>query len=228
MTNRNDNKNYNYLFKYIIIGDAAVGKTNLLMRFTQNKFTENYQGTIGVEFGVKNIEIKTKKYRIQIWDTAGAENFRSITRSYYNNSVCAIVVYDITNRESFANVSTWIKDVQNNAPKTITLVLVGNKVDLNDIREVTYEEGEDFAMKNGIIFQETSAKTGEFVDDIFIKSAKSIARNIDENHYNLDSEICGILKGEKERIKEFNNKNNAKKKIELENSKNPDNKGCPC
>ena len=227
MTNRNDNKNYNYLFKYIIIGDAAVGKTNLLMRFTQNKFTENYQGTIGVEFGVKNIEIKTKKYRIQIWDTAGAENFRSITRSYYNNSVCAIVVYDITNRESFANVSTWIKDIQNNASKAITLVLIGNKVDLNNIREVTYEEGQDLALKNGIIFGEASAKTGEFVNDIFMKSIETIVRNIDENHYNLDSQTCGIIKGEKERNKEFNNKKN----IKLANHKNTDNEGnqgCPC
>ena len=193
MSNKKEEKNYNYLFKYIIIGDAAVGKTNLLLRFTQNKFTEDYQETIGVEFGAKNIEIKTKKYRIQIWDTAGAENFRSITRSYYNNSVCALVVYDITNKDSFANVSKWIKDVQDYAPKTITLVLVGNKVDLNDKREVTYEEGEDLAIKNGLIFGETSAKTGEFVNDIFIKSAKSIAKNIDENYYNLDSQTCGIM-----------------------------------
>ena len=102
--------NYDYLLKYIIIGDAAVGKSNLLLRFAQNDFKMEYQLTIGVEFGAKNIEINNKKYRLQIWDTAGQENYRSITRAYYKNSVCAILVYDITNRDSFEHISSWIDD----------------------------------------------------------------------------------------------------------------------
>ena len=96
--------NFDYLLKYIIIGDAAVGKSNLLLRYVHGQFKPEYQLTIGVEFGAKNIEISSKIFRIQIWDTAGQENFRSITRAYYKNSVCALVVYDISSRDSFNNV----------------------------------------------------------------------------------------------------------------------------
>ena len=132
---------FNYLFKYIIIGDASVGKSNILLKYAHNQFQPEYQLTIGVEFGAKNIEIQNKIYRIQIWDTAGQENFRSITRAYYKNSVCALIVYDISSKESFNNVSTWIDDCRSQSPKTITLILVGNKCDLEEERQVTFEEG---------------------------------------------------------------------------------------
>ena len=201
-------KNYNYLLKYIIIGNASVGKSNLLMRFTQNKFTENYQATIGVEFGAKNIEINKKTYRIQVWDTAGQENFRSITRSYFKNSVCAMVTYDISNRKSFEDVNTWIEEVQNQSPKTILIILIGNKIDLKDKREVSYEEGKDLANKNGIIFMETSAKTGENVNEIFKQSGQEIAKKIESNFYNLNSENCGIIKGDNEDNDMFGGKSN--------------------
>ena len=125
---------FNYLFKYIIIGDASVGKSNILLKYAHNQFQPEYQLTIGVEFGAKNIEIQNKIYRIQIWDTAGQENFRSITRAYYKNSVCALIVYDISSKESFNNVSTWIDDCRSQSPKTITLILVGNKCDLDEER----------------------------------------------------------------------------------------------
>ena len=135
--------NFNYLFKYIIIGDAAVGKSNILLRYAHGQFKQEYQLTIGVEFGAKNIQLNDKIYRIQIWDTAGQENFRSITRAYYKNSVCALVVYDISNKESFNNISSWVEDCKNQSPKTIFMVLVGNKSDLEDKRQVTKEEGEE-------------------------------------------------------------------------------------
>ena len=208
---------FDYLFKYIIIGDAAVGKSNLLLRYTQGHFKSEYQLTIGVEFGAKNLNIREKNYRIQIWDTAGQENFRSITRAYYKNSVCALVVYDITNRDSFANVSTWIEDCKNQSPKTIYMILVGNKSDLEDKRQVSQEEGQELAEKYGLEFYETSAKTGSNVDEVFFKSADEIAHKIDQGYYDLDNEACGIKEGISKRrgdIKQIHSEinNNGKKK----------------
>jgi Ras-related protein Rab-2A len=220
---------YNYLFKYIIIGDSSVGKSNLLMKFAHNKFTEDYQATIGVEFGAKNIEINKKIYRIQIWDTAGQENFRSITRAYYKNSVCAMVVYDITNRESFNNIVNWIEDVHNQSPKTISIVLIGNKIDLENKREVTFDEGNEFAMKNGIIFMETSAKSGEGVEEIFKKSAEDIGKKMEQNYYDLKSESCGIKIGNNEKNSKTNDKgtaNNNEVKLDGTNQPNKGKKRC--
>ena len=205
--------NYNYLLKYIIIGEPSVGKSNLLMKFANNKFTEDYQATIGVEFGAKNITIDDQIFRIQIWDTAGKENFRSLTRKYYKNSVCAMLVYDITNRSSFENLQDWLKDIISQSPKTVLIILLGNKIDLKEKREVEYEEGEQFAQKNGLIFMETSAKTGEGVEEIFKKSVQEIKTKISENVYDLTSESCGIKKGKTNNISlNKNNKQNTKKK----------------
>ena len=186
--------NFNYLFKYIIIGDSSVGKSNLLLRYSHNKFTEDYQATIGVEFGAKNTQINGKTCRIQIWDTAGQENFRSITRAYYKNSVCALVVYDITNRESFNNVQTWIEDCLSQSPKTVLLVLVGNKIDLSD-RKITFDEGKNLADKNKMLFYECSAKNGNNVNEIFNNSAAAIIDKIDKGEYDLSNDSCGIKKG---------------------------------
>ena len=187
--------NYDYLLKYIIIGDAAVGKSNLLLRFAQDDFKSEYQRTIGVEFGAKNIEIANKKFRLQIWDTAGQEKYRSITRAYYKNSVCAILVYDISNRESFEHISNWVEDCTAQSPKTVFMVLVGNKSDLSEYRQVTFEEGKEMAKKNNMIFFETSAKTGENVEKIFVDSAKEINNKINEGYYDLESDTCGIKRG---------------------------------
>ena len=187
--------NYDYLLKYIIIGDAAVGKSNLLLRFAQNDFKAEYQLTIGVEFGAKNIDINNKKFRLQIWDTAGQENYRSITRAYYKNSVCAILVYDISNRESFEHISNWIEDCLAQSPKTVFMVLVGNKSDLNENRKVSFQEGQEMAKNNHLMFFETSAKTGENVDKIFEDSAKEISNKINQGYYDLESDVCGIKRG---------------------------------
>ena len=206
--------NYNYLIKFIIIGDAAVGKSNLLVRYTSGQFKEEYQLTIGVEFGSNNVIIGDNTYRIQIWDTAGQENFRSITRSYYKNTACAIIVYEISNKKSFENISSWIEECKNTAPKSILMVLVGNKCDLEDNREVTEEEGREFAEKNGMLFFETSAKTGKNVEELFKQSVKVIDQKIKENYYDLENDSCGIKKG------------NEEINVVLETNLEKDKKGC--
>ena len=194
MALQQNNQNFDYLLKYIIIGDAGVGKSNILLRYVYSTFKSEYQLTIGVEFGEKNVQLNDKNYKIQIWDTAGNEQFRSITRTYYKNSVCAIVVYDITRRESFESVINWIEDCKLNSPKTVFMILVGNKSDLNDNRQVTTEEGEEFATRYGIRFFETSAKDGVNIEEIFTESIQFIANRIEKNYYDLDNDICGIKK----------------------------------
>ena len=196
--------NFNYLLKYIIIGDSSVGKSNILLRYSQDKFNDEYQTTIGVEFGAKNIELDKKIYRIQIWDTAGQENFRSITRAYYKNSVCAFIVYDITNRASFENVKTWLDDIQKQCPQTTFLVLVGNKIDLENERQILYEEGSSFAEKNNMLFIETSAKTGQNIENLFVKSVEVINEKIKEGYYDLKNGNCGIKKGNEGGISDNN------------------------
>ena len=203
---------YNYLFKYIIIGDSAVGKSNILLRYIHERFNEEFQSTIGVEFGAKNIEINNKICRVQIWDTAGQESFRSITRAYYKNSVCACVVYDITNRNSFQNVQLWIDDCKKQTPKTVLLVLIGNKLDLESKREISYEEGRSFANDNNMLFFETSAKTGENIEELFNKSAQTIVENIDKGLYDLSNDTSGIKIGNSSGNIVLNKDNAADKK----------------
>ena len=187
--------NYDYLLKYIIIGDAAVGKSNLLLRFTQDDFKTEYQLTIGVEFGAKNLNLSNKVFRLQIWDTAGQENYRSITRAYYKNSVCALLVYDISNRETFEHITNWVEDCKAQSPKTVFMVLVGNKSDLKDKRQVTIEEGQKMAKDNNMMFFETSAKTGDNVEKIFVDSAKEIQKKINQGYYDLENDVSGIKRG---------------------------------
>ena len=208
----NSKLNYDYLLKFIIIGDSAVGKSNILLRYTNDYFINEFQATIGVEFGLKNLTIEGKTYRVQIWDTAGQEQFRSITRAYYKNSVCACVVYDITNKTSFENIKSWIEDCKKKCPKTIYLVLIGNKSDLEEEREVTYEEGSIFAQKNGMIFYETSAKTGKNINEVFINSTNEIAKNIERDFYDLESGNCGVKKGFGSKNIDLSSNNNANKK----------------
>ena len=211
---------FNYLLKYIIIGDSAVGKSNILTQYVYEKFSEEFQSTLGVEFAAKNAIIDNKIYRIQIWDTAGAESFRSITRAYYKNSVCAFIVYDITKRETFENVQVWLDDIKNQCPQTVLLVLVGNKLDLENERQISYEEGESFAQKNNMYFFETSAKTGVNIENLFLKSVETINERIQEDFYDLSTGNCGIKIGN-----EVNSDNIV---LNKENVTKSDNNGGKC
>jgi Ras-related protein Rab-2A len=184
---------FHYLLKYIIIGNSSVGKSNLLLKFAHNKFLDEYQATIGVEFGAKNVEIDNKIFRVQIWDTAGQENFRSITRAYYKNSVCALIVYDINNEDTFDSVQSWIQECKLQTPKTVTMVLVGNKCDLEC--KVDRNKAKEIAEENNMLYFETSAKTGKGVDELFKKSAAKIKDNIEKNYYDLTNESCGVKIG---------------------------------
>ena len=212
---------FNYLLKYIIIGDSAVGKSNILTQYVYEKFSEEFQSTLGVEFAAKNAVIDNKIYRIQIWDTAGAESFRSITRAYYKNSVCAFIVYDITKRETFENVQVWLDDIKNQCPQTVLLVLVGNKLDLENERQISYEEGESFAQKNNMYFFETSAKTGVNIENLFLKSVETINERIQEDFYDLSTGNCGIKIGN-----EVNSDNIVLNKEKVTKSDNNDGKCC--
>ena len=158
-----------------------------MLQYTDNQFRHQHECTIGVEFGAKMISINDKKIKIQIWDTAGQENFQAITRSYYKGAVGALVVYDITRRESFEHISNWLREVKDHGSKDVVVILVGNKSDLADKRAVTLEEGEELAKKNGLMFLETSAKTNYNVSEVFYKGAEKILENCDK--LGLDSNI---------------------------------------
>jgi len=199
MSKTKKGNNYDHLFRYIIVGDMAVGKSCILLQFTDNKFRNQHELTIGVEFGAKTIEIGGKIIKIQIWDTAGQEAFQAITRTYYKGAIGALLVYDITRRETFTHVSKWLEEVRNNSSKSITIILIGNKKDLEDRRQVTYEEGEALAKENGLMFLEASAKTAYNVVESFNLSAQSILNSMQKDGFdpNVNSNI------------KINNENNA-------------------
>mmetsp|Transcript_14167 Transcript_14167/g.10216 ORF Transcript_14167/g.10216 Transcript_14167/m.10216 type:complete len:201 (+) Transcript_14167:39-641(+) len=186
---------YAYLFKYIIIGDTGVGKSCLLLQFTDKRFRQQHDLTIGVEFGARNIQISNKNIKLQIWDTAGQESFKSITRSYYRGAAGALLVYDITRRDTFNHLTRWLEEVRQNGNPDMTIMLIGNKCDLDGRRQVSTEEGDRFAKENGLIFMETSAKTSFNVEEAFLETSKLIYGNIDKGIYDLSSEKSGIRVG---------------------------------
>ncbi|KYR03006.1 Rab GTPase [Tieghemostelium lacteum] len=185
-----------YLFKFLIIGDPSVGKSCLLYRFTDNKFKNQSTHTIGVDFASKVIEVGGKPVKLQIWDTAGQERFRSVTRSYYRGSAGVILVYDVSSRESYNHITNWLSDARALASKDVTIILVGNKSDLNADREVSFLEASRVAQENDLLFLETSALSGDGVEEIFLKCARSIVSKIDAGSADLDS--LGVQLGDKD------------------------------
>ncbi|KAF0972791.1 hypothetical protein FDP41_009040 [Naegleria fowleri] len=183
---------HEYIFKYIIIGDMGVGKSCLLHQFTEQKFQSDCPHTIGVEFGTRVIEVEGKSIKLQIWDTAGQERFRAVTRSYYRGAAGALMVYDITRRNTFHHLASWLTDARNLTNPHTIIVLIGNKSDLEDQRQVSFEEASRFAKENGLVYVETSAKTGENVTKAFMETASRIYKNIVDGVLDPNSVESGI------------------------------------
>lgn len=167
-------KSYDYLFKLLLIGDSGVGKTSVLFRFSEDAFNTTFISTIGIDFKIRTIELDGKKIKLQIWDTAGQERFRTITTAYYRGAMGIMLVYDITNEKSFENIKNWIRNIEENASADVEKMLLGNKCELNDKRQVTKEKGEQLAIEYGIKFIETSAKASIHVEDAFFILARDI------------------------------------------------------
>jgi len=186
---------YAFLFKFIAIGDTGVGKSCLLLQFSDKRFNPEHDLTIGVEFGTQTIIINNESIKLQIWDTAGQETFRSITRSYYRNTAGALLVYDITRRETFMHVSQWLQDAKVHGSSDMTVILVGNKCDLEHLRQVSTEEGTKCAKENGLLFIETSAKTSRNVEEAFIKPAQKIYERLKNGEIDPSDQSAGVQLG---------------------------------
>eukprot|EP01018_Ginkgo_biloba_P032876 Gb_37243 [translate_table: standard] len=169
-----DEQSEDYLFKIVLIGDSAVGKSNLLSRYTRNEFHPNSKATIGVEFQTQTMEIDKKEIKAQIWDTAGQERFRAVTSAYYRGAVGALVVYDISRRQTFQNIARWLEELRMHSDASIVTMLVGNKCDLKDAREVSINDGTALAESENLFFMETSALDSTNVSIAFQTVVKEI------------------------------------------------------
>ncbi|MCO5560602.1 hypothetical protein L7F22_014218 [Adiantum nelumboides] len=169
-----DGRGEEYLFKIVLIGDSAVGKSNLLSRFARNEFHANSKATIGVEFQTQSLKIDGREVQAQLWDTAGQERFRAVTSAYYRGAVGALIVYDITRKLTFDNVVRWLDELRMHSDTILVTMLVGNKRDLADLREVSVEEGKAYAEAEGLLFLETSALDATNVNTAFHSVVKEI------------------------------------------------------
>nr|AMZ00347.1 Ras superfamily small GTPase Rab8 [Nilaparvata lugens] len=167
-------KTYDYLFKLLLIGDSGVGKTCVLFRFSEDAFNTTFISTIGIDFKIRTIELDGKKIKLQIWDTAGQERFRTITTAYYRGAMGIMLVYDVANEKSFENIKNWIRNIEENASADVEKMLLGNKCELTEKRQVTRERGEQLAIEYGIKFMETSAKASINVEEAFFTLARDI------------------------------------------------------
>lgn len=196
---------YDHLLKVILIGEAGVGKSSILLRFTDDRFTDDPLSTIGVDLKVKPLEMtnsqgERKRIKVTLWDTAGQERFRTLTASYFHGLHAVIIVYDVTRRETFDKLPSWVEEVDRNTHGPVVRVLVGNKVDQAESRQVTRKEGELWAQERGMMFVESSAKTKHGVQQVFMECFRQV----------LDSSILlqqGHSKGAKSLVD--NNSENA-------------------
>lgn len=182
---------YDYLFKILLIGDSSVGKSSILLRYTDDAFTTSFISTIGIDFKIKIVTYNDKKIKLQIWDTAGQERFRGITHAYYKAAMAILLVYDVSDLRSFQNVNNWMQNIKMHAPENAIVTLVGNKCDKdkNYERVVTYEMGQTLADKLNVKFVETSAKKNINIDKAFGGIIDDLAKLVVNDHYNVSTSI---------------------------------------
>ena len=180
--------NTEIVYKILLLGDTTVGKTCFLMRYTDNTFQEVHMSTIGLDYRVKNMQLNTGKIvKVQIWDTAGQDRFRAITKNYYKGANGIILIYDITNQQTFENVKNWITQIKEEANENVCIFLIGNKIDDEENRTVTTEEGKELAKEFSLPFYETSAKTGVNIDSTF----SDLINKVDQVYSSLDTHPGG-------------------------------------
>lgn len=169
-------------FKMVLLGESAVGKSSLVLRFVKGQFHEYQESTIGAAFLTQTVSVDDITVKLELWDTAGQERYHSLAPMYYRGAQAAIVVYDITNADTFSRAKVWVKELQRQAAPNIVIALAGNKADLSAKRQVEVGDAETYAEGNGLIFMETSAKTAINVNEIFMAIAKKIPKNQDSSH----------------------------------------------
>ncbi|KAJ1261032.1 hypothetical protein BS78_10G277100 [Paspalum vaginatum] len=165
-----------YVFKIVVIGDSAVGKTQLLGRFTRDEFFLDSKSTIGIEFQTRTVDVARRRVKAQVWDTAGQERYRAVTSAYYRGALGAVLVYDITRRRTFEHAARWVDELRAHADKSIVVMLVGNKADLP--RAVSADEAAAFAEEQGLFFSEASALSGDNVERAFLRLIEEIHANV--------------------------------------------------
>ncbi len=203
---------YEMMVKVILIGDSGVGKTNIMSKFLKNQFMEESKATIGVEFGSKLFNHEGHKIKAQIWDTAGQEKYKAITGAYYKGSKGALVVYDITQKKTFENIEKWVNDLKAAGDPKITIILIGNKNDLDDKRQVSKDQGEEKARSFGCAFLETSAYSGDNIDKAFNLMVKEIYEKFSNDSTGEDELAPGSNgNGEDVKLDKVNDKNIKKK-----------------
>jgi Ras-related protein Rab-11A len=205
-----DIEEYEMMVKIILIGDSGVGKTNIMSKFLKNQFMEESKATIGVEFGSKLFNHEGHKIKAQIWDTAGQEKYKAITGAYYKGSKGALVVYDITQKKTFENIEKWVNDLKVAGDPKITIILIGNKSDLEDKRQVLKDQGEEKARSFGCAFLETSAYSGDNIEKAFNLMIKEIYEKFSSDSTG-EGEFDSGSKGEDLKLDKTDDKNIKKK-----------------
>ena len=182
--------NYDLTLKILIVGDSSVGKTNFMTRFIENKFSEGYMTTSGIDLQTTDIQIKNKKIRIQLWDTAGQEKYKSITKNLFLKVMGAIIIYDITSEKSYINCKMWVQMIKEECGSHMKIIIVGNKSDLNDQRKIDEEEVMNYAKEQNTQYIETSCKTGENIRKAVSILCEKIMENkemTDDSSFMLDN-----------------------------------------